>query len=88
MHTLSKAQVSSSILLDYVAQKQVLSQKIAWFEKKYNLDFQSFEVKIEQVTTEDFEMWDDYIEWKACTHFLTELLAKIEDIRHGHFQVA
>jgi hypothetical protein len=88
MHTLSKQQVSNWILLDYSAQKQVLQEKIRLFEKKYITDYQSFEQNIAQASTENFEAWDDYIEWKAYRQFLSELLPKIEDIRHGHFQMA
>jgi hypothetical protein len=35
------------------------------FEKKYGLAFDDFERQIESATKEDFEKWDDYIEWKA-----------------------
>jgi hypothetical protein len=37
------------------------------FEKKYGLDFEHFEQQIKTSAKEDFEKWDDYIEWKACT---------------------
>jgi len=35
------------------------------FEKKYGLIFDDFERQIESAVKEDFEKWDDYIEWKA-----------------------
>ncbi len=35
------------------------------FEKKYNMDFEDFQSKIKTSEKEDFEKWDDYIEWKA-----------------------
>jgi flagellar biosynthesis/type III secretory pathway chaperone len=88
MHTLSKNRVGNAVLLDYIAQKQVLVQKIAWLERKYGTDFRSFEKKVEEATDENFTSWDDYIEWKALEHFLSEILVKIEDIKHGHFQMA
>lgn len=75
-------------MLDYQAQRQVLETKISFFKKKYKLDFQSFERQLEQVSTENFDAWDDSIEWQAYEQFLSELLIKIEDIRHGNFQVA
>ena len=79
MQTLSKQQVSNWILLDYNAQKQVFQEKIHFLERKYATDFVSFEQKIEQANTENFEAWDDYIEWKAYQAFLSELLIKIEN---------
>jgi len=35
------------------------------FEKKYNLIFEEFEKQLKATSKEDFEKWDDYIEWKA-----------------------
>ena len=35
------------------------------FETKYGLIFEDFEQQIKSAETEDFEKWDDYIEWKA-----------------------
>ena len=88
MHTLSKQQVGSWVLLDYISQRQILESKIKLFASKYRLDFKAFESQIEQATNENFEAWDDYIEWKAYDQFLTELTTKIDDVKHGHFQMA
>jgi hypothetical protein len=35
------------------------------FEKKYGITFEDFEKQIESSDKEEFEKWDDYIEWKA-----------------------
>ena len=88
MQTVSKYDVANWMLLDYAAQKQALQEKISGFEKKYSTNFQAFELKINQMPAEEFAAWDDYIDWQASQHFLVELLAKIDDIRHGDFQVA
>ncbi len=88
MHTLSKQQVGNWMLLDYLSQRQLLESKIGLFTAKYQLDFDVFEQQIEQATTENFDAWDDYIEWKAYNHFLSELTTKIDDVKHGHFQMA
>ncbi len=32
--------------------------------------------------------WDDYIEWKAYIKMDEELSAKIEEVRHGNFEIA
>ena len=34
-------------------------------EKKYGLPFEDFEQQLKATEKEDFEKWDDYIEWKA-----------------------
>ncbi|MBU1821145.1 MAG: hypothetical protein KKG00_06500 [Bacteroidetes bacterium] len=88
MTTISKQEAGNWVLLDCLAQKQVLLTKIELLERKYTTDFETFEQSIEQAATEDFAAWDDYIEWKAYTTFLSELLLKIDDLTHGRFQVA
>lgn len=75
-------------MLDYMAQKHVLEEKLNFLEKKYATDFLSFEQSINQATTEDFAAWDDYIEWMAHRKFLSDLLSKMDDIRNGRFQMA
>lgn len=35
------------------------------FEKKYSQTFEDYEQTLKAAEKEDFEKWDDYIEWKA-----------------------
>ena len=88
MHTLSKKEVGSWVLLDCIAQKHILEEKLNFLKKKYTSDFDTFEQKVTQAATEDFAAWDDYIEWMAYRKFLAELTSKIDDIRNGRFQMA
>ncbi|MCE7060895.1 hypothetical protein [Dyadobacter sp. CY343] len=88
MLTLSKKQIGNWVLLDYLSQKQVYSDKISFLEKKYDTDLQSFENQIENASSENFEAWDDLIEWQAYHQLLSEITAKITDIRNGDFQMA
>ena len=88
MLTLTKKQIGNWVLLDYLAQKQQLEEKINILEKKYDVDLQTFENQVENASSEDFQAWDDVIEWKAYTQFLSEIDSKIADIRNGDFQMA
>jgi hypothetical protein len=88
MQIFSKNQIGNWILLDYAAQKQVIIQKIEIIRNKYKLDFDVFEIQINNNSPENFEAWDDYIEWKAFQTFLEEIEEKIDEIKHGNFQVA
>ena len=88
MHTFSKQQISQWALMNYLAEKQVFQEKNRFYEAKYSTDFQGFEKKINLATEENFEAWDDYIEWQAYQNFLREINHKIEEIRHGDFQMA
>ena len=88
MLTLTKKQIGNWVLLDYLAQKQQLQEKMNILEKKYDVDLQTFENQVENASSEDFQVWDDLIEWRAYTQFLSEIDSKIADIRNGDFQMA
>lgn len=49
-----------------------LKEHIKLFEAKYGLEYEKFEEMILD-ETEDFEKWDDYIEWKAYKKKYDEL---------------
>ncbi len=51
----------------------ILKQRIALFEKKHNKSFQEFEREV--LEEEDFEKWDDYMEWKAFVKEFEEIEA-------------
>ncbi|MCE7063673.1 hypothetical protein [Dyadobacter sp. CY326] len=88
MLTLTKKQIGNWVLLDYLAQKQQFQEKITFLENKYNSGLEAFEIEIENADSEDFKAWEDLIEWKAYTQFLSEIDSKIADIRNGDFQMA
>lgn len=54
-----------------------LKEKISSLEKKYGCDLGAFESRIKQ-RPEDFESWDDFIEWKAYSENVKELEALLQ----------
>ena len=63
-------------IISYIAP---LKERIRSFERKYGLGFGSFEDKMKS-QPEDFESWDDFIEWKAYTESLKDLEIKLKNI--------
>ena len=51
----------------------IVKEKIALFEKKYGKSFKEFEREVFE--KENFEKWDDYLEWKAYVKTLEDLEA-------------
>jgi len=49
----------------------IIREKLLLFEKKYGKTFSEFEKEV--LSKEDFEKWDDYLEWKAYLKSLKEL---------------
>lgn len=88
MVILTKKQVGDAVLTDYLSEKQELEEKLNLLKQRYRIDLQIFEAQLESSSVENFEAWDDLIQWKAYHQFLLELETKITDIRNGDFQMA
>ncbi|GAB5047486.1 hypothetical protein [Thermodesulfovibrio sp. TK110] len=63
-----------------------VQEKIRLFENKYNIRFEDFEKLIKSQNEENFESWDDYMEWKAYEKKLQEL--KKENLDAGNYQLS
>lgn len=87
MTTINKQQVSELILMETYAELHKVQDKIKQYERKYTTSFENFE-KIMNHEAEDFEKYDDYIEWKAYLNQRQDLRQKIKDIKNGNYQVA
>ncbi len=74
--------------LKLISQIAPLKERIRSFERKYRCNLKAFEDKLKQLP-EDFERWDDFIEWKAYTDSLKDLEAKLRKIEDTtNFRIA
>lgn len=46
-------------------ENHIIKEKLRLLKKKYSVSLDEFEKNISQKNSENFEEWDDYIEWKA-----------------------
>lgn len=65
-----------------------VKDKIELYSKKYNSSFEQFEQKINSSEKENFEEWDDYMEWNAFQKSYQDLLQKKSDLENDNFKVA
>ena len=63
-----------------------VSECIRLFEKKYEKSFKEFEEEIKS-KPEDFEAWDDYMEWKACIKSAESLKEELKELENGNFKL-
>ena len=75
----SAKDVKSFARLSVISELAPLKEKIRSLEKKYGCDLSTFEEKM-LLLPEDFERWDDFIEWKAYSESVKELEARLEMI--------
>ena len=87
MITISKENISSVLLMEAYAELYHTREKISFFENKCHLNFKEFDRKIKS-KQENFQSYDDYIEWKAYLKLLNDTEQKINDLRNGNFTVA
>ncbi|MCI5150653.1 MAG: hypothetical protein D3916_14925 [Candidatus Electrothrix sp. MAN1_4] len=88
MVTVYRQEIAEWLLMEYHAALHTVREKIRLFEQKYKQSWNEFKEQVEHAEQEDFSRWDDYIEWKSQIKILDELSVKIEEVRHGNFEIA
>jgi hypothetical protein len=86
MLTITKRQAAESLLLELLSEKHHIADKILFFERKYQTEFETFEKRVTE-RDEDFQIWDDYMEWKAYKNMFTDVLKKIDSIKNEDFAI-
>jgi len=77
--TVTKDELLEYEKLKIISQLTPAKEKIRLFESKYKCLFEQFENKMKE-DTEDFDKWDDYIEWKADIETIKDLTTKLKEI--------
>ena len=88
MVTVYRQEIAEWLLMEYHAALHTVREKIRFFEQKYKQSWNEFKEQVEHAEQEDFSRWDDYIEWKSQIKIRDELSVKIEEVRHGNFEIA
>jgi hypothetical protein len=88
MITVDKAYISRMMLLEVYAEKHLSEEKIIFFSRKYQKTFLEFELELHGEDKEDFDRFDDYLEWKAYQHHLDEIKATIKELKSENIRVA
>ena len=74
----SKEDIKLFEKLNTISQITPSKERIKFFEQKYNHVYE--ENNKTQSSEEDFQKWDDYIEWKAYVEKLKDLELKLIEI--------
>jgi hypothetical protein len=74
--------------LKLISQIAPVKDRIKSFEMKHKCSLDAFEEKLKQLP-EDFERWDDFIEWKSYTNSLKNFESKLKKIEYAkNFKIA
>ncbi|MCX7668011.1 MAG: hypothetical protein N2Z84_03665 [Atribacterota bacterium] len=77
----SREEIKTFERLNVISQIVPIRDKIRYFEQKYGCTLETFETR--KKGEENFEQWDDYIEWKAYTEKLKDLELTLQEIEHA-----
>lgn len=61
--------------------------KLSFFKSKYKITFEEFERDLKN-SNENFDKWDDYMEWKAFHKKYQILSSQKSDIENGNYKVS
>jgi hypothetical protein len=78
----SKSDIKMFERLAIISRRAPILEHTKQFERKYNVSFPAFEKQIME-KSEEFERWDDYIEWKAYIESLKDLDRQLQDIENA-----
>lgn len=76
---ISKDEIIEYKKLKVISEITLTKEKTILFEKKYGCTIEEFRKRMEE-SKENFEEWDDYIEWKANYELLKDLENKLSDL--------
>ncbi len=88
MVVISKKRVEEMLFANLLYELHRVKEKIKLFQGKYGSHFKNFEEKLKTSEKEDFEKWDDYMEWKAYENALKKLLNEKKDLEVGNYKVS
>ncbi|MBE2222914.1 MAG: hypothetical protein IAF02_15320 [Anaerolineae bacterium] len=88
MITIQKQHVANWLMAEYLANSHAVNEKIRLFERKYGQTCAEFSQAVKNSSAENFNQWDDYIEWKAYVKTAEDLALKIDEVKHGNFEIA
>ena len=78
--------MTTKSLLSLLDEQHDLLERTKRYEAKYGSGFHDFEKKLNQQEQEDFNQWDDFMEWNSINTALIELRTQIngnQDFNRG-----
>ena len=77
-----KEAVINVLRLELVSEIQTLKKSLELYEIKYGKSLKEFEKEVLE-GKEDFEKWDDYMEWKAYENTCKDRLSHLKDLKNA-----
>ncbi|AEI14497.1 hypothetical protein Flexsi_0831 [Flexistipes sinusarabici DSM 4947] len=86
MIELSQNKAKDYIKAEILYELNLTKEKLKLFEKKYGKSLEEFEAQLEE-EKENFEKWDDYIEWKSYKKNMDNIEKRLIDIENENIKI-
>lgn len=87
MIELNKKEIKNIYKIDLLSELHITKTRLSFFEKKYNCSLKNFEKTLNKTEDkENFEKWDDLMEWKAYANSYREIKNKIEELNNENYR--
>jgi len=83
-----KNQVWQLLMVELMAEKNRLLQRVRFFENKYGVGLADFKLNLEGEKNEKFKNWDDIIDWEAASGLLHIAQKKLDEVKNGDIELA
>jgi hypothetical protein len=88
MTTIHKQTILELYYINILYEIHKVDEKLKLLKSKYKITLKQFEKKIKTGRKENFDHWDDYMEWKAYDKSQKELIRKKNDILNGNYKIS
>lgn len=88
MFTLQTKQVKDFYYYYILNELHNVKAQIALLESKYKMNFIEFEKHVKSMKNENYELWDDYIKWKAYDKSLDDIILNKKDLEDGNYRIS
>ncbi len=78
--------IKNFLKADLLYKLHKLEEEIKLFEKKYNKSFTDFEKEVKE--KENFQKWEDYLEWKSAIKELEYIKKQITELESGDIKLS
>ena len=79
---ISKQEILEYKKMEVITELTVIREKIRLLEQKYGSNIKKFEQEMKS-QEEDFEKWDDFIDWTAYTKIEESLVKKLDELENA-----
>lgn len=88
MIEINKKEIKNIYKIDLLSELHITKTRLSFFKKKYNCTLNEFEERINANTgKENFEKWDDLMEWKAYEKSSKKIKEKLEEINNENYKL-